>query len=31
MVMKNASSSAPLRFILFQVGPEGASLVVPTK
>jgi quercetin dioxygenase-like cupin family protein len=31
MVMKNASSSVPLRFILFQIGPEGASLVVPVK
>ena len=31
MIMKNASNSVPLRFILFQVGPDGASLVVPVK
>jgi hypothetical protein len=29
--MKNPSSSARLRFILFQVGPEGPPLTVPVK
>ena len=31
MIMKNASSSARLKFVLFQVGPEGPPLVVPVK
>jgi quercetin dioxygenase-like cupin family protein len=31
MIMKNASSSARLKFILFQVGPEGSPLTVPVK
>ncbi len=31
MIMKNASSSARLRFVLFQVGPEGPPLTVPVK
>lgn len=31
MVMKNASSSARLKFVLFQVGPEGPALIVPVK
>ena len=31
MIMKNPSSSARLRFILFQVGPEGPPLTVPVK
>jgi len=31
MVMKNSSSSARLKFILFQVGPEGPALTVPVK
>ena len=31
MIMKNSSSSARLKFILFQVGPEGSPLTVPVK
>lgn len=31
MIMKNASNSARLKFILFQVGPEGSPLTVPVK
>jgi quercetin dioxygenase-like cupin family protein len=31
MIMKNSSSSARLKFILFQVGPEGSPLTVPAK
>lgn len=31
MIMKNPSRSARLRFILFQVGPEGPPLTVPVK
>jgi len=31
MIMKNSSTSARLKFILFQVGPEGPPLTVPTK
>jgi quercetin dioxygenase-like cupin family protein len=31
MIMKNSSTSAPLKFILFQVGPEGPPLIVPVK
>ena len=31
MVMKNSSTSARLKFILFQVGPEGPPLTVPVK
>lgn len=31
MIMKNASSSARLKFVLFQVGPEGPPLTVPVK
>ncbi|PYN23576.1 MAG: hypothetical protein DMD99_13720 [Candidatus Rokuibacteriota bacterium] len=31
MVMKNSSNSARLKFILFQVGPEGAPLTMPVK
>jgi quercetin dioxygenase-like cupin family protein len=31
MIMKNASSSARLRFVLFQVGPDGPPLTVPVK
>lgn len=31
MIMKNASNSARLRFVLFQVGPEGPPLTVPVK
>jgi hypothetical protein len=31
MIMKNASTSAPLKFILFQVGPKGPHLTVPVK
>ena len=31
MVMKNASGSARLKFVLFQVGPEGPPLTVPVK
>jgi hypothetical protein len=29
VVMKNSSSSARLKFILFQIGPEGPALTVP--
>jgi quercetin dioxygenase-like cupin family protein len=31
MIMKNSSTSARLKFILFQVGPEGPPLTVPVK
>jgi len=31
MIMKISSSSARLKFILFQVGPEGPPLIVPVK
>ncbi len=31
MIMKHASSSARLKFVLFQVGPEGPPLTVPVK
>lgn len=31
MIMRNASKSARLKFILFQVGPEGPPLTVPVK
>lgn len=31
MIMKNSSSSARLKFVLFQVGPEGPPLIVPAK
>jgi quercetin dioxygenase-like cupin family protein len=31
MIMKNSSNSARLKFILFQVGPEGPPLTVPVK
>ena len=31
MIMKNASTSARLKFILFQVGPEGPPLTMPVK
>ena len=31
MIMKNSSGSERLRFILFQVGPEGPPLTVPVK
>jgi hypothetical protein len=31
MIMKNSSSSARLKFILFQVGPEALPLTVPVK
>lgn len=31
MIMKNSSISARLKFILFQVGPEGPPLTVPVK
>ena len=31
MIMKNSSSSARLKFILFQIGPEGTPLTVPVK
>jgi quercetin dioxygenase-like cupin family protein len=31
MIMKNSSDSARLKFILFQVGPEGPPLTVPVK
>jgi len=31
MIMKNASSSARLKFVLFQIGPEGPPLTVPVK
>ena len=31
MIMKNASGSARLKFVLFQVGPEGPPLTVPVK
>jgi quercetin dioxygenase-like cupin family protein len=31
MIMKNSSSSARLKFILFQIGPEGSPLTVPVK
>ena len=31
MIMKNPSSSARLKFVLFQVGPEGPPLTVPAK
>ena len=31
MIMKNSSSSARLKFVLFQVGPEGPPLTVPVK
>lgn len=31
MIMKNSSSSERLKFILFQVGPEGPPLTVPVK
>jgi quercetin dioxygenase-like cupin family protein len=31
MIMKNASNAARLKFILFQVGPEGSPLTVPAK
>ena len=31
MIMKNSSASARLKFILFQVGPEGPPLTVPVK
>jgi quercetin dioxygenase-like cupin family protein len=31
MIMKNSSTSARLKFILFQVGPEGPPLIVPVK
>ena len=31
MVMRNASTSVPLKFVLFQVGPEGPPLIVPVK
>jgi hypothetical protein len=31
MVMRNPSSSARLKFVLFQVGPEGPPLIVPVK
>jgi quercetin dioxygenase-like cupin family protein len=31
MIMKNSSTSARLKFVLFQVGPEGPPLIVPVK
>lgn len=31
MIMKNSSTSARLKFVLFQVGPEGPPLIVPAK
>jgi quercetin dioxygenase-like cupin family protein len=31
MIMKNSSSSARLKFILFQIGPEASPLTVPVK
>jgi quercetin dioxygenase-like cupin family protein len=31
MIMKNPSTSVRLKFILFQVGPEGPPLIVPVK
>ena len=31
MIMKNASDAARLKFILFQVGPEGPPLTVPVR
>jgi len=31
MIMKNSSSSVRLKFILFQIGPEGSPLTVPAK
>jgi quercetin dioxygenase-like cupin family protein len=31
MIMKNPSSSARLRFVLFQVGPDGPPLTVPVR
>ena len=31
MIMKNSSASARLKFILFQVGPEGPPLTIPVK
>jgi quercetin dioxygenase-like cupin family protein len=31
MIMKNSSTSGRLKFILFQVGPEGPPLTVPVK
>ena len=31
MIMKNSSTSARLKFVLFQVGPEGPPLTVPVK
>ncbi len=31
MIMKNSSTSARLKFILFQVGPEGPPLTMPVK
>lgn len=31
MVMKNSSGSTRLKFILFQVGPEGHPLTMPVK
>jgi quercetin dioxygenase-like cupin family protein len=31
MIMKNASNSARLKFILFQIGPEGPPLTVPVQ
>jgi len=31
MIMKNSRSSARLKFILFQIGPEASPLTVPVK
>lgn len=31
MIMKNSSSSTRLKFVLFQIGPEGSPLTLPVK